>query len=135
MHTLIVEDDFCSRQILQEVLAPYGRCDIAINGQQAVDSFRLAWGGLNPYDLICMDILLPVLNGHQALCQIRQIEKELGISCAKKAKVIMATGLSDSEQVVDAIYKGGASSYFVKPIQIEAFLKELKALGLIAEPS
>ena len=135
MHILIVEDDGCSRHILQEVLSPYGQCDIAINGQQAVESFRLAWEGSNPYDLICMDIMLPVLNGQQALSQIRQIEKERGIDSARRAKVIMATALSDSDQVVDAIYKGGASSYFVKPIQIDALLKELKTLGLIGESS
>lgn len=135
MHTLIVEDEFSSRQILQEILSPYGPCDVAINGQQAVDSFRLALTESNPYHLICMDLLLPIMNGQQALRQIRQIEKDLGVISANKTKVIIATGLSDSEQVVDAIYKGGACSYFVKPIQIAAFLKELKALGLISDHS
>jgi two-component system chemotaxis response regulator CheY len=135
MRTLIAEDDSCSRQILQEVLSPYGPCDIAINGQQAVDSFRLALADSNPYHLICMDIMMPIVDGQQALLQIRQIEKDLGISKTNRAKVIMATALSDSKQVMDAIYKGGACSYFVKPIQIDAFLKELKALGLIGNPA
>jgi len=41
MRTLIVEDDFTSRYLLQSFLAPYGECHSALNGREAVDAFRL----------------------------------------------------------------------------------------------
>lgn len=131
MRTLIVEDDFASRKILQKLLSTYGKCHIAQNGQEAVDACRKAWTESQPYDLICMDIMLPELSGQKALRQIRRMEKELGIDGDQKVKVIMITALDDSKEVVDALYKGGATAYFVKPIQIDAFIQELKVLGLV----
>ena len=59
MRTLIVEDDFTSRLLLQTILAKYGECHIAINGKEAVDAFRLSKQNRNSYDLICMDIMMP----------------------------------------------------------------------------
>lgn len=131
MRTLIVEDDIASRKILLKLLSAFGRCQIAQNGREAVDACRKAWAESRPYDLICMDIMMPELNGQEALRQIRRIEKELGIASPQEAKVIMITALDDSKEVVEALYKGDASAYFVKPIQIDAFIQELKVLGLI----
>ena len=42
MKTLIVEDDFTGRLLLQTLLSPYGECHIAVNGREAVDAFRRA---------------------------------------------------------------------------------------------
>ncbi|HBN09144.1 MAG TPA: response regulator, partial [Cyanobacteria bacterium UBA8530] len=59
MRILIVEDDFTSRRLLQKILAPYGECEIAINGKEAVSAVELAWGEDAPYHLICLDIMMP----------------------------------------------------------------------------
>lgn len=131
MRALIVEDDFASREILQKILSTYGECRTARNGQEAIDAYRQAWDKSQPYDLICMDIMMPGLDGQEALRRIRQIEKELGIGSDQESKVIMVSALDDSQEVIDALYKGSASAYFVKPIQIDAFIQELKVLGLI----
>jgi two-component system chemotaxis response regulator CheY len=45
--------------------------------------------------------------------------------------VIMTTSLNDKKNVSDAFYKGGATSYFVKPIDREKLVEELKLLGLL----
>ena len=42
MRTLIVEDDFTSRLLLQTVLSRYGECHVAINGKEAVEAFRMS---------------------------------------------------------------------------------------------
>lgn len=130
MRALIVEDDFVSRRIMHKYLSIYGECDIAVDGQEAVDAFKLAWEQSNPYDLICMDIMMPNLNGQDALRCIRDLEKQLNVG-AKEVKVIMTTALNDKKQVMEAFYEGGASSYFVKPIQRDKFMAELHTLGLI----
>ena len=130
MRMLIVEDDFISRKILQNILSEFGESDIAVNGQEAVDAFKLAWRESRPYDLICMDIMMPSLNGHEALRQIRQLEKQMAVESSAEAKVIMTTALDDKKNVVDAFYKGGATSYFVKPIDRDKLIQELRLLGL-----
>ena len=131
MYSLIVEDDFISRNIMQKILSEFGDCDIAVNGQEAVDAFELAWKASEPYDLICMDIMMPVLDGQEALRKIRQVEIRLNLEDYQKVKVIMTTALNDKKEVVDAFYQGGASSYFVKPIEVDDFISELKILGLL----
>lgn len=128
---LIVEDDFISRTVLQHLLSEYGRCDIAVDGQEAVEAFKRSWGESKPYDLICMDIMMPGLSGHEALRQIRNFEAEMAIDTSVQTKVIMTTALNDHKSVSDAFDKGGASSYFVKPIDQEKFIEELRLLGLI----
>ncbi|MCP4746289.1 MAG: response regulator [Desulfobacteraceae bacterium] len=131
MRALVVEDDFVSRKLLQKLLSAYGECDIAVDGQEAVKAFKLAIKESNPYDLICMDIMMPNLDGQGALVQIRQIEKQSGYGEDKEVKVIMTTAVDDKKQVIDAFYKGGASSYFVKPIEPDKLIQELQVLGLV----
>ena len=78
MRVLIVEDDFVARRVLKEILSPYGECDIVVDGEEAVQAFRLAWEDEEPYDLICMDIMMPNVDGHESLKRIRLIEQEMG---------------------------------------------------------
>lgn len=131
MRFLIVEDDFTSRTLLQKILSPYGDCDIAVDGDEAIQAFRLAHEEKEPYDLICMDIMMPHTDGQQALKAIREIEKEMDIDDADEVKVIMTTALGDPKTVMEAYYKGGAASYIVKPITRQKLLDEVKKLGLI----
>jgi two-component system chemotaxis response regulator CheY len=128
---LIVEDDFISRRILKELLAQHFDCDIAINGEEAVSSFHLAHEGKRPYDLICMDIMMPGIDGQEALRQIRELEKSMDIPPKLEVKVIMTTALDDPKNVVKAYYKGGATSYIAKPISKQKLMGELRSLGLV----
>lgn len=132
MRVLIAEDDFVSRKILLKMLSSYGVCDVAVDGIEAVKAFRLALEDDSPYDLICMDIMMPHMNGQMALVQIRRLEIEKGVPEMNAAKVIMTTAVDDKKQVAQAFYKGGATSYFVKPIDREKLIAELRVLGLIA---
>lgn len=131
MRVLVVEDDFTSRKILQKILAPYGEIDIAVNGLEAVQAFFQSLDDNNRYDLICMDIMMPEMDGQTALRKIRDIEKDRGIPPAQEVKVVMTTALDDPKNVVEAYYKGGATSYVPKPIDKQMLLHLLKNLGLI----
>ena len=77
---LIVDDDFITRRILKSIFTPYGDCDIAINGEEAIQAFRLAREEKKPYDLICLDIMMPEIDGHEALMKIREMEKAIETS-------------------------------------------------------
>ena len=131
MRVLIVEDDFISRKLLQRLLGHYGECDIAVNGQEAVDAFRLSLDGDSAYDLICMDIMMPGMDGQQALMEIRKLERDKGVAQGEMVKVIMTTALDDPKNVVESLYKGEATSYAVKPIDKAKFLEEVRNFGLL----
>jgi len=120
-----------SRRILKELLSPSCDCDIAVNGDEAITSFKLAHEGKHPYDLICMDIMMPVIDGKEALLRIRKLEKEMGIPPQLEVKVVMTSALDDPRTVVQSFYTSGATSYLVKPISKKKLMNELRQLGLI----
>jgi two-component system, chemotaxis family, chemotaxis protein CheY len=131
--TLIVEDDFISRRILRELLNSYGDIEIAVDGEEAVTAFRLAHDAKAPYELICMDIMMPKMDGREALRQIRQLEKELEVPPNLEVKIIMTTALDDPKTVFDSFYQDGATAYLVKPISKQKLIRELRALGLLQQ--
>ncbi len=131
MKILIAEDDFISRRILKEILSPYGDCDVVVDGEEAVQAFQMAIEEKKYYDLVCLDIMMPNTDGQEALKQIRETEKNRGIRGSAEVKVIMVTALDDPKTVFQAYYKGGATSYIVKPIERKKVIDEIRALGLI----
>ncbi len=133
MRALIVEDDPVSCLVLQNALSGYGCCEVAADGRQALDAFRHALDEASPYDLICMDIMMPEFSGQEALRRIREVEKQAGIPAANAVKVIMITALDTTREVIDALFKGGASAYFVKPIHVDNLIHELKRIQVIPE--
>jgi len=131
MRTLIVEDDFTSRLLLQSLLSRYGECHIAVNGREAVDAFRRAWESGQPYDLICMDIMMPEMDGQSAVREIRACEKGQGTLSATGVKIIMTTALDDVKNVVES-FKLLCDAYVFKPIDTGSLLDHLRFLRLIA---
>ncbi len=130
MKILIVEDDATSANILTEIFSDYGDCKIADRGRLALELCRTAWQNDTPFDLICLDIMMPEMDGQQVLLAIRQEEEKLGIAEDRRAKIIMITALDTPENVIEA-YKGGATSYIVKPIEKMKLLRELNKFRLI----
>jgi len=130
MKYLIVEDDFAARRLLKRYLSDYGDCDIAVDGHEAVEAFRQAMDEKEPYDLICLDIMMPNMDGREALRAIRQIEHEHGTDGLDGVKVIMTTALGDSENVIGS-FREGCEAYIVKPVEKDKLLEEMESLGLI----
>ena len=130
MKTLIVEDDSTSRLLLHEILKSYGTCDLAENGKQGVAAATAALDAGEPYDLICLDIMMPEMDGQEALRLIREHEKTYGILSPNGSTVIMTTALDDIKNV-GAAYKGLCDAYQTKPINKASLLEELRKLKLI----
>jgi len=130
MRILIVEDDFTSRLLIQRILAEYGDCDIAVDGEEAIHAFKVAHEEQTPYQLICLDIMMPKMDGSEALKQIRKNESAMGIERLHEVKVIMTTSLNDVKTVVDS-YKEGATAYVIKPVNKQKLLEEVKNLKLL----
>lgn len=130
MRILIVEDDFACRKFMVRFLSKYGECDITVDGMEAVDAFTMALEENEGYDLICLDIMMPVLDGYQTLMQIRQKEDELGIPEEKRVNIIMTTALNERRNVSKA-FELGCTAYAGKPIDQMKFENVLKKLDLI----
>ncbi len=130
MKILIAEDDFASRKFMLRFLSKYGECDVTVDGMEAVDAFTMALDADEGYDLVCLDIMMPELDGYQALKQIREYEKEKGISEEDGAKIIMTTALNEGRNVTKA-FELGCVAYAGKPIDQDKFENVLRKLNLI----
>lgn len=131
MKMLITEDDFTSRLLLQEILKSYGPIHIAVNGKEAVEAVRLSLEAGEPYNLICLDIMMPEMGGQEALRQIRELEEARSTLSLGRAKIVMTSALDDPKNVINA-YKNLCDAYLTKPIQKAKLLEELRKLKLIS---
>ena len=129
MRILLVEDNFTSQQLLKRYLQDQGETVIADDGEKAIASFRQALADRRPYDLICLDIMLPSLDGQTVLKKIRSLEEEVGIGGLSCSKVIMLTALRDAESVMQA-FRSQCEGYLSKPISKERLFREILSLGL-----
>lgn len=130
MKILIVEDDFVSRKFMTKFLSKYGVCQTAEDGEQAVKMYKDAVGQQRPYDLICLDIVMPRMDGYRTLELIRNYEEEQGITSQQGVKVIMTTGMEVSTNITKA-FELGCVAYTSKPIDIVQFDSLLQQLQLI----
>lgn len=129
MKVLIAEDDLASRKFLYKFLSNYGECDITVDGMETIDAFLLAWGEGQPYDLICLDIMMPQLDGLKALKTIRDLETQKGLDDSQRVKIIMTTALNETETVFKC-FNNGCEGYAAKPIDTQKMLEVIKRLGL-----
>jgi two-component system, chemotaxis family, chemotaxis protein CheY len=129
MRVLVVEDDFISRRLLCRYLEPHGECDVAVNGNEALSAFKQALTSGQMYDLVCLDIMMPVMDGQETLKRMRVIEREAGIMPPRGVKVIMTSALEDQENVV-AAFNNSCDGYVVKPIEKRKFLDTLQEIGI-----
>ncbi len=133
MQVLIVEDDFISRRLLSRYLEPFGTCDMAINGEEALSAVRAALDGDEHYNLVCLDIMMPGMGGQEVLEEIRALEKQNDIPADQRCKVVMTSAL-EKQEIIDKAMGSKADGYLVKPIIKCKFLEILEKIGLM-EPA
>ena len=130
MRILIVEDDTNSRKFLQKILSKYGECDAAIDGLEALEAFILSLNDDKAYDLVCLDLMMPKVDGVATLKAIRDLEKRKKIRHEDRVKVIITTALDDDEFVKNAS-ELGYDLFISKPIDIKLLVKGLVKMGLV----
>ncbi|MDF1875959.1 response regulator [Sulfurimonas sp. SAG-AH-194-I05] len=109
---LVVEDNETNREVIEEILSPYGVIiELATNGQEAVDKFSL-----NTYDLILMDLQMPIMDGYKATSIIRQKNKTIPI---------IALTANAMQKDLDKTKKIGMNAHISKPINIENLFSTL----------
>ncbi|MBA4357690.1 MAG: response regulator [Humidesulfovibrio sp.] len=129
MRILIAEDDQASARYMEGLMARHGECIVTSDGEQAVAAFVAALDEGRPFQLLCLDIMMPRKSGQDVLREIRALEQQRGIKASQEAKVIMTTALGDVRSVMGA-YKEGATAYVTKPIVLERLFETLHTLGI-----
>lgn len=129
MKILIAEDDYVSRKFLNRFLSNFGECDVAVDGLEAIEVFKKSLESDSMYDLVCLDILIPEIDGLATLKSIRQLEEENRIPKEKRTKVIMTTALHNEDTIFKS-YEFGTDSFAVKPIDTVELVKIMKDIGL-----
>lgn len=129
MKMLIVEDDPASRRLMHAYLSPLGKCDLASDGPEAINLVTAAIDHSDIYDLICLDIMMPEMTGHEVLRTIRSMEEEREVF--PPSKVIMTTALKDRDNVM-AAFTNQCEAYLMKPISRENLFEKLRTLGIDA---
>ena len=132
LRALIVDDDPVNTRFLSEILAPHATCDVAENGRRGLEAFGRALTDGTPYDIIFLDVMMPGMDGHQALERMRHLEQSQGVPPSQSAKVIMVSALDDSRTLYRAFFQGHALSFLGKPFSGETVLSELRKFDLIA---
>jgi two-component system, chemotaxis family, chemotaxis protein CheY len=132
MKSLIIEDDLTSRVLLQRLLTPYGQCHVALNGREGLSAYGVALDTGHPYDLVCLDIMMPEMDGHAALKEIRAMEELKIIDSTHGAKIIMISALGDIKNR-SAAYQHLCDGYLVKPIDKTELLGLLDKLKVLDE--
>jgi two-component system, chemotaxis family, chemotaxis protein CheY len=130
MRILIAEDDMTSRKFLSKFLSKYGECDIVVDGMEALDAYLIAVKEKEAYDLICLDIMMPKVDGIKVLRAIKDFEMQRGLKLEKRVKIIMITALDDTEYVNKA-FELGCEAYVAKPIDIDKLVEVMQKLEIL----
>ena len=122
MHVLLAEDNELNMEIAEFLLQNEGaEVTKAWNGQEIVELFRKSESG--EFDVILMDIMMPVLNGYEAARRIRSLDRE----DAKKIPIIAMTANAFTEDRIRA-KEAGMDEHVAKPVDAELLIKVIHKL-------
>lgn len=128
MRILVAEDDFGSRKALVGLLTQHGMVDVTVNGEEAIAAYDSALGEGQPYDLLCLDVMMPKLDGLAVLRHVRSKERASDPE-TPRAVILMVTAVSNRDEVTE-ILKSGCDGYLLKPYDSNRMKAELDRLGL-----
>jgi two-component system chemotaxis response regulator CheY len=130
MKTLIVDDDLFNCKLLQSILENYGECSIAMSGGSAVQLFEEALKKQVPFDLVCLDIMMPEKDGYETLRDMRVLEQSQALQLNKRSRIIMVTAMEEQENKTKAFYEN-CDGYLVKPVERKLLEEMLGKMKLI----
>ncbi|MVX61108.1 response regulator [Enterorhabdus mucosicola] len=121
-HFLVAEDNDLNAEIIAAILGMHGAtCEIAENGQAAVEKFAASRPGT--FDMIFMDVQMPVMNGHEAARAIRALERE----DARDIPIIAMTANAFAEDEREAL-AAGMNAHVAKPIDLRMLARTVAGL-------
>ena len=108
LNILVAEDNIVNQAIIKEILSEFGwKYDLVADGNAAVEKVQQ-----NHYDLILMDVMMPIMDGLEATKKIRSLENNSKIP-------IIALTASVTDQDLQKVFQSGMDAYVPKPIRID----------------
>ena len=131
MRILVAEDDMVIRLLLKRFFGVYGDVVTAANGVEAMELLSSSVFDHEPFDLVCLDIIMPGFDGQEVLEKYRNLEAEMGIGGFERSKIFMITGLDGAGDIMRA-FSGQADDYLIKPFDKEQLENKLREHELIS---
>lgn len=117
---LLVEDNILNQKLIFLTLSKYGfNIDVANNGQEALEKLNN-----KSYDIILMDLMMPVMDGLEATRNIRAREKDRG-----ETNIIIGLTANTYDADRDKCLSEGMDEYMAKPFDIDRFHEIIKSFG------
>ena len=135
MRVLIVEDDPTTGHLMKYVVGRHAEYDHAVDGEEAFDKFCDAFEANEPFDLVFLDLMLPVADGQEVLQAIRAYEEQNGIIQTEGVPVVITSALEDNSEVYQAM-AAGAIDYLMKPVKTEKLIELLQRVerSVVSKP-
>lgn len=130
MKILVAEDDRLSRTFLTEFLQDYGEVTATEDGMQAIDAYLDSLKSQKPYDLFCLDIMMPKVDGLKVLKVIRGLETQYRVPAEEHLPIVMMTALADKDYI-DQAFELGCDAYASKPLEMDKIKELMATLGLV----
>ena len=127
MKILIVDDDRVNISLLSNYLAECGEGTSAVNGEDALGMIQQAMQAGNPYELVCLDIMMPRMNGHETLTTIREMEQSTYNVSGRKANIIMISALDDIGTIKKSFHNL-CNAFLTKPVNRKELIKKVREL-------
>ncbi|MEE4241394.1 MAG: response regulator [Desulfopila sp.] len=132
MKFLIVDDNETSAGLLLNYLKDSGECHVAYSGEEALNTIQSAMETGDPYDVICLDIMMPIIDGIETLRTIRELEQSTFNISGRKSAIIMTSALDDIKTIMRS-FKEMCDGYLTKPIKKRDLLDKIDQVKLRTE--
>ncbi len=133
MRVLVVEDDSAGQLLLKRYLETLGQIDVTDRGDEAIEMFTRALDQGKPYELVCLDIMLPGISGQEVLMAMRLHEQKHGIYGFDRCKILMITALNNPSQILSS-FREQCDGYLPKPLFYNRLVEELSKLKIYLDP-
>lgn len=133
MNILLVEDVEISRIVAENILRQFSEVTFinnAKNGYEAIKKALDSYKKGKKYDIIFMDIIMPITSGYQALENIRKYERDNHIENGDRSKIVILSSLNTKEEIENGL-RMGADKVFIKPINYEDIKSLFKEWNMI----
>lgn len=130
-HYLVVDDDMIGRTMLRDFLLEFAPCDVAENGKEGLRLFEKALAEGTPYCLICVDLIMPEMNGLALIKHIREIEKKQLIFSDVRTKIFVISASDSPWDKADLVLNDLCDDYIVKPFKRDSLAERLFQNSLV----
>lgn len=128
---LIVDDDELSLSILADFFAQFAECDRANDGREAFKLFEAAIASGQPYNLICTDLIMPIVDGRDLTRKVRARENTLPIVDCLRTPIFVISASDSTADIQATILDCDADDYIVKPFKPQQIISLLQKYKII----